>query len=57
MKIVFTRDEVANLIEKHVIDGIGIPFDRQSQSIDIEIGSGYSGDFITITIDPRKVQE
>ena len=50
MKIEFTRDEVMNMIEKHVLEDLELPFDNQVQTIKIEIGGTYSSVAAVVTI-------
>ena len=53
MKISFTRDEIAQLVETHVTSGLGIPFDATKQSITVSIASGYSSSFAEVTIEDK----
>mgnify|MGYP000461548958 FL=1 len=50
MKIEFTRDEVQLMVEKHVLDVLQLPFDSGTQTITIDIGSGYSSACVTVQI-------
>ena len=50
MKIEFTRDEVQNMVEKHVLEVLELPFDQSKQTITIDIGSGYSSACVTVQI-------